>query len=407
MARQPDGDPWPEDGSLLPGTASTPFCAYVHVPFCSVRCGYCDFNTYTTGFGRGADLDTYADSVVREIDLSREVLRRRDLEDDDRLLRSVFFGGGTPSLLSPEAIETIMDRLENTFGFAPDLEVTLEANPETLDPPRARAFTGSGVNRFSIGMQSAVPRVLEALDRKHDPASVLRAAAAARDAGAQVSVDLIYGAPGETLEQWENSVSAAVALAPDHISAYSLIIEEGTKMGRDLKAGRIPAPNPDVDAAKYEAADRLLTEAGYQWYEISNFSRSIQARSTHNLAYWRNWDWWGYGPGAHSHVATQRWWNVKHPHAYAGRLAAGRSPGVAGETLTEEDRRVEAIMLGIRTVDGVDLARLQDGQGDRIAAVQRLSRQGLLTVEADSRIVLTLKGRLLADYVTRVLLGWE
>lgn len=403
MPKQPDGRAWPQNGSLLaaPADPPSPFAAYVHVPFCTVRCGYCDFNTYTTGFGEGADLASYADSVVREIDLSRRVLSRSGhLSAAGRPLRSIFFGGGTPSLLAASAVETILNRLHSTFGFAPGIEITLEANPETLDRRKARAFAAAGINRFSIGMQSAVPEVLQTLDRTHNPANVPRAVAAAQEVGAQVSVDLIYGAPGETLPQWESSLRAALALEPDHISAYSLIIEEGTKMGRDLAAGVIQAPDPDAEAAKYELADGLLAAAGYRWYEISNFSRSSQTQSIHNLAYWRDWDWWGYGPGAHSHVGAQRWWNVKHPRAYAGRTAQGRSPGFAGEVLGEEDRRVESVMLGIRTAEGIQ-------RPDDEVTVRRLLEEGLIAVRPDSRVSLTLRGRLLADYVTRVLLDWE
>ena len=393
MPRQPEGSVWPIDGALEPGAAqgNSPFAAYVHVPFCTVRCGYCDFNTYTTGFGEGADLETYADAVIREIEFSGSILSRRALE-------SVFFGGGTPSLLAPEAVGRILAALEEAFGIAEGAEVTLEANPETLDRERAQQFANAGVNRFSIGMQSAIPHVLEALDRTHNPENVPRAVAAAKAAGCQVSVDLIYGAPGETLADWEASVREAIGMHPDHISAYSLIIEEGTKMGRELASGLIPPSDGDLDAQKYELADSLLAEADFHWYEISNFSTGEETRSTHNLAYWRDWDWWGYGPGAHSHVAGQRWWNVKHPRAYAGRVLQGLSPGFAGETLSEEDRRVEAVMLGIRTSEGMD--------GLDPAVVADLARDGLVDVVEGDRAVLTLKGRLLADLVTRTLLGW-
>ena len=391
MPRQPEGSVWPEDGTLEPSEGSGPFAAYVHVPFCTVRCGYCDFNTYTTGFGEGADLATYADSVVREIEFSRGIV-------DPRPLESVFFGGGTPSLLAPGEIGRILRALDAAFGIAEGAEVTLEANPETLDEKKAQQFANAGINRFSIGMQSAVPHVLKTLDRTHNPENVPRAVAAAKAADCQVSVDLIYGAPGETLGDWEASLRQAIGMHPDHISAYSLIIEEGTKMGRELAVGLIAPPNGDLDAQKYELADALLGQAGFHWYEISNFSTSDATRSTHNLAYWRNWDWWGYGPGAHSHVAGQRWWNVKHPRAYAGRLLQGVSPGFAGEKLSEEDRRVEAVMLGIRTREGMG--------GFDPAVVAGLVRDGLLDGFEGERAVLTLKGRLLADLVTRTLLGW-
>ncbi len=405
MPHQPEGVVWSEDGSLeraVPGQTQSPLAAYVHVPFCTVRCGYCDFNTYTTGFGEGADLETYANSVVREIELSARVLGEGGW--DGRPFESVFFGGGTPSLLSPGSIGRILAALRSHFGIAADAEVTLEANPETLDEERARQFAEVGINRFSIGMQSGVSHVLKVLDRTHNPANVPVAVTAAQAAGCQVSVDLIYGAPGESLADWETSLRQAIALKPDHISAYSLIIEEGTKMGRELAAGLIPPSNPDLDAEKYELADALLGEAGYHWYEISNFSTSPRTRSTHNLAYWQDWDWWGYGPGAHSHVGGQRWWNVKHPRAYAGRLEQGVSPGFAGENLSAEDRRVEAVMLGVRTDLGVEIP-----PDVSLQSVSRLTEEGLIQEEAvgQGRIILTLRGRLLADYVTRVLLGWE
>lgn len=399
MPTQPDGYPWPSDGALGPISGTSPFAAYVHIPFCTVRCGYCDFNTYTTGFGKGANLETYADSVLQEIVLSAKVLTKAN--PHLRPVESLFFGGGTPSLLRPRAIKQIIKSLEESFGIKDGAEVTLEANPENLDEQAAEAFVDAGVNRFSIGMQSAVAQVLKTLDRTHNPANVPRAVAAAKKAGAQVSVDLIYGAPGETLEQWQESIEAAIALAPDHISAYSLIIEEGTKMGQDLRRGLIAKPDADLEADKYVAACATLEKAGYHWYEISNFSTTPETRSTHNLAYWRDWDWWGYGPGAHSHVGEKRWWNVKHPRAYAGRLETGVSPGVAGETLTFEDTWLEKVMLGIRTSEGLDAADL--------ANTQELANQGLLDALelGKGRAVLTLRGRLLADLVTRSLLGWD
>ncbi len=398
MPHQPDGFPWPEDGDLGPVSTDKPFAAYVHVPFCTVRCGYCDFNTYTTGFGNGADLETYAGSVLAEIAQSQAILEARGVL---RPVESLFFGGGTPSLMGATDIGEIIGALRDTFSMTPGAEVTLEANPETLDARRAAQFVDAGVNRFSIGMQSAVPSVLKTLDRTHNPANVPRAVAAAKAAGVQVSVDLIYGAPGESLEDWEASLDAAIAMEPDHISAYSLIIEEGTKMGQDLRRGLIPEPDPDLDADKYILAATRLAEAGFNWYEISNFATRGETRSTHNLAYWRDWDWWGYGPGAHSHVGNKRWWNVKHPRAYAGRLQQGKSPGVAGESLTEEDALVEKVMLGIRTSEGLAL--------DGLANTKELVEEGLLDALAleSGRAILTLRGRLLADLVTRRLLNWQ
>ncbi len=404
MGAQPEGSAWPKDGALprnLVGEGKTPLVAYVHVPFCTVRCGYCDFNTYTKDFGPGASLSTYAGSVVREISRSKKVLQDAGLVS--RPFSSVFFGGGTPSLMAPEAIAEIMDALREAHGLTPGAEVTLEMNPETAARAAIQGFRDAGVNRLSIGMQSASGRVLDVLDRKHDPAKVPEALDMARKAGLSTSLDLIYGAPTEIIEDWQQSLDTAVALAPDHLSVYSLIVEPGTKMAAQIGRGDLPETNPDLDADKYRLADEVLGRAGYEWYELSNFAKAPKHRSVHNLAYWKSWDWWGFGPGAHSHLGDLRWWNVKHPLAYAGRLKAGESPGFQGEHLSAEDRQVETVMLGIRTRQGLSTQVGTRQSHDRLLA------EGLLDLaryEAGA-LVLTLKGRLLADLVTRVLLGWE
>ena len=404
MGAQPAGTAWPEDGELPPekvGDGSSPFAAYVHVPFCTVRCGYCDFNTYTKDFGPGANLATYGESVEKEIRDSQRILEAAGLPA--RPLRSVFFGGGTPSLMSPDAIARIMDVLEAAHGFADSPEVTLELNPETASEQRIRRFRAAGVTRLSVGMQSASPRVLGILDRTHTPSNVPLAINWAQEAGLGTSLDLIYGSPTETLGEWEASLEAAIQMNPDHLSAYSLIVEPGTKMAAQVARGELPEPDPDLDAEKYVLADRLLGDAGYSWYELSNFAKSEEDRSVHNLAYWRGWDWWGYGPGAHSHLGGLRWWNVKHPLAYAGKVSRDTSPGFQGELLTLEDQRVEAVMLGIRTREGL-LVTPQNK-----AAGERLVQEGLVDQDffAEGSLTLTLKGRLLADLVTRTLLGWE
>lgn len=404
MGAQPAGTAWPEDGELPPekvGDGSSPFAAYVHVPFCTVRCGYCDFNTYTKDFGPGANLATYGESVEKEIRDSQRILEAAGLPA--RPLRSVFFGGGTPSLMSPDAIARIMDVLEAAHGFADSPEVTLELNPETASEQRIRRFRAAGVTRLSVGMQSASPRVLGILDRTHTPSNVPLAINWAQEAGLGTSLDLIYGSPTETLGEWEASLEAAIQMNPDHLSAYSLIVEPGTKMAAQVARGELSEPDPDLDAEKYVLADRLLGDAGYSWYELSNFAKSEEDRSVHNLAYWRGWDWWGYGPGAHSHLGGLRWWNVKHPLAYAGKVSRDTSPGFQGELLTLEDQRVEAVMLGIRTREGL-LVTPQNK-----AAGERLVQEGLVDQDffAEGSLTLTLKGRLLADLVTRTLLGWE
>ncbi len=410
MPSQPDGIPWPPDSHIWERArregAGIPFSAYVHVPFCTVRCGYCDFNTYTTGFGQGADLETYASSVHLEIAQSR-----RQLGDAARPFSTVFFGGGTPTLLTPAAFGQILGSLYDEFGVAADAEITVEANPETLTREALFALRDLGVNRLSIGMQSSVQRVLDVLDRVHNPGSVPQAVDWAREAGLSVSVDLIFGAPGESLSDWQASLQSAIGMEPDHVSAYSLIVEPGTKLAAQIDRGKVASPNEDLSADKYVMTDELLGEAGYRWYEISNFAKvgpgesetpgtQLRSASKHNLAYWRDWNWWGYGPGAHSHWGGLRWWNVKHPLAYAGKLASKQEPGIAGEQLDDDTRRLERLMLGIRTAEGVPIEPW-------LAGTDRLVEDGLLEETVPGRLVATLRGRLLADHVTRVLAGWE
>jgi len=426
---------WPDSGSLDPGLVEAergrPLSLYVHVPFCRVRCGYCDFNTYTVGFGPGAQIGDYAPSVLAEADLAARVLA--DAGVSGRLAQTVFFGGGTPTMLDAGELIAILDGLRERIGIAGGAEVTLEANPDTVTREDLRAFVDSGFTRVSFGMQSAVPRILAILDRTHTPTRVPLVIEWAKEAGLSTSVDLIYGTPGESLADWETSVRAALSYDPDHISAYALVVEEGTKMGAQVARGELPTPDPDDEAAKYELVDELLGEAGYAWYEISNFARAsasdrasgrasttFEHASRHNLAYWRDWDWWGFGPGAHSHVGRMRWWNVKNPGAYAGRLRAGVSPAAAGEILGEEERELERVMLGLRTAEGVELdgvpaMAMRDGIVSGLSVCQSLSGRvaslisdGFIDGVAalDGRAVLTLRGRLLADYVTRELMGY-
>ncbi|WP_165215670.1 radical SAM family heme chaperone HemW [Schaalia sp. ZJ1691] len=414
---QPDGITWPTDGRIDPACAeveqSRPLSVYVHVPFCRVRCGYCDFNTYTAQFGQGADLTSYHESVVSEVRMAASILN--DAGFARRPARTVFFGGGTPTLLDTRSIAAILHGIRSHIGLADDCEITVEANPETVDAQRLKALKDAGVTRVSFGMQSAVPSVLRTLDRTHTPERVPVVVAAAREVGLDTSLDLIYGTPGETVDQWRLSVEAAIGMRPDHISAYALVIEEGTKMAAQVARGDLPLPDPDDEATKYELADELLGAAGYRWYEISNFARvegdedecastSLRHASRHNLAYWRDWDWWGFGPGAHSHIGRLRWWNVKHPRAYAGRLAGGMSPGAAGEILGSTERELERVMLSVRTADGATLSEHQ--RPDRVA---RLIADGLVDPVSALRgqIVLTLRGRLLADLVTRTLMGYD
>ena len=398
----PLGEPVPADGSLPSGVLVDPaadFSVYLHVPFCRVRCGYCDFNTYTSSELRGARQDEYADTLLREVGLARAVL---DRSGGNRPASTVFFGGGTPTLLPPGDLGRMLEGVRAAFGIAEGAEVTVEANPDTVSPSVAAELAASGVTRLSIGMQSAVPHVLASLDRTHDPDNVRTAVAAARAAGLDVSVDLIYGAPGESLEDWRSSVEAAIALGSDHISAYALIIEDGTKLARQIRRGEVPAPDDDLQADMYELADELFAAAGFDWYEVSNWARGEAHRSRHNLAYWTGADWWGFGPGAHSHVAGVRFWNVKHPAAYAQRLALGESPAAGRETPDAAARALESVLLRSRIREGLPL---DDLDADARQAVAGLIADGLVEGAAAvrGRIVLTLRGRLLADAVVRAL----
>jgi oxygen-independent coproporphyrinogen-3 oxidase len=401
----PDGDPAPPDGRLPASALATlddrPFGIYLHVPFCSVRCGYCDFNTYTlTELGAdGASVATFADAAVRELRFAGQVL------GGARPVETVFIGGGTPTMLAPDDLVRMLDGVREVFGLAPGAEVTTEANPDSVTPEGLQRLAEGGFTRVSVGMQSAVPHVLKVLERTHQPANVALAVEAARAAGLQTSVDLIYGTPGESLDDWRTSLDAAIALRPDHVSAYALVVEEGTKLAAQVRRGQVPAPEDDDEAAKYEIADALLSAAGYGWYEVSNWAATAQARCRHNEGYWADGNWWGVGPGAHSHVGGVRWWNVKHPNAYAGRLASGVSPAAGRETLTEEQRYDERVLLGVRLSGGLPLAELRE-EGRR--AVAGLVADGLLdghSAITRSAAVLTRQGRLLADTVVRRLLG--
>lgn len=402
----PLGDPAPSHG-LLPaqaadGAAGRAFGLYVHIPFCAVRCGYCDFNTYTaTELGGGASQDAYATTAVSEVGFAAAVLR--DSGIPDRPLSTVFFGGGTPTLLPAEDLARILEAAVNEWGLEPGAEVTTEANPDSVTPESLAVLKDAGFTRVSFGMQSAVPHVLKVLDRTHTPSRVPQVVQWAREAGLAVSLDLIYGTPGESLDDWRYSLETALSYQPDHISAYALIVEDGTKLAAQIRRGEVPGIDDDDHADKYELADQLIGEAGLSWYEVSNWSRTPGQACRHNLAYWRGDDWWGIGPGAHSHVGGVRWWNVKHPTAYAGRLASGASPAAGRETLDAETRGVEKVMLEARLASGLAVASLSESGRHAVAG---LIADGLVSpAEAfRGRLVLTLKGRLLADAVVRRIL---
>ncbi len=395
----------PEDGALpasaLDGAGDRPLAFYLHVPYCATRCGYCDFNTYTATELRGsggvlASRDNYAATLADEVRLARKVLG-----DDPRPLSTVFVGGGTPTLLDAADLVSMLGAVREEFGLADDAEITTEANPESVGPEYLEKLRAGGFNRISFGMQSARQHVLKVLDRTHTPGRPEACVAEARAAGFDhVNLDLIYGTPGESDDDWRASLAAAVGAGPDHVSAYALIVEEGTQLARRIRRGEVPMTDDDVHADRYLIADSVLSEAGFSWYEVSNWATSDAGRCLHNELYWRGADWWGAGPGAHSHVGGVRWWNVKHPGAYAAALAEGRSPGAGRELLSAEDRRVERILLELRLKDGVPLSLLKPAG---LAASGRALADGLLepaAYEAGSA-VLTLRGRLLADGVVR------
>ena len=392
----PDGEPVPADGSL-PSSATrhvgkNGFAVYVHVPFCASRCGYCDFNTYTAGeLGTGVSREEYADTVLAELRLAQKTINPGKVD-------TVFVGGGTPTLLAAEDLGRILDGIDAAWGLAPDAEITTEANPESVDPHYLRTLRRHGFTRISLGMQSAAPAVLRILDRKHTAGRAPQAAVEAREAGFEhVNLDLIYGTPGETADDCASSLRTVVDAGVDHVSAYALIVEDGTRMAARMRRGELPYPSDDVAADRYLAAEAALSAAGFSWYEVSNWATSEQARCRHNLLYWTGADWWGLGPGAHSHVGGVRWWNVKHPAAYAKRLAAGVSPGHGRELLGDADRHVEDVMLRVRLREGIALDRV-----DPLGAKQALAN-GLLEPAAyeSGQLVLTLRGRLLADAVIR------
>ena len=413
----PIADPAPIDG-LLPATVtdgadSRNLGIYLHVPFCRVRCGYCDFNTYTSEELRGAKRSDFAGQAQNEVRFAARVLADSGLPQ--REASTVFFGGGTPTLLPVTDLAAMLGSVRAEFCLEPGAEVTTEANPDSVDLEYLVALREAGFTRVSFGMQSAVPHVLATLERTHDPARIPLVVRWARQAGLEVSLDLIYGTPGESLADWQQSLDHAIAQQPDHISAYALIVETGTKLARQVARGELVAPDDDLQADMYELADRELAAAGFEWYEVSNWADSAAGdhRSRHNLAYWQGHDWWGVGPGAHSHVGGVRWWNVRHPSAYADRMLAGASPAAGRETLDTETRRVERVLLLARIREGLPIAELTADGRSRIAGLiaQELidgtaalgtGAQG--TAAQDGHVVLTLRGRLLADAVVRQLL---
>jgi putative oxygen-independent coproporphyrinogen III oxidase len=399
----PEGQPALRDGSLPEQARAElplrPLGIYIHVPFCTTRCGYCDFNTYTAaelGSEPGASRAGYVDAAIGELELAARVLGPAA-----PAVATIFVGGGTPTVLPPDDLGRLISAVRSHFGLAPDAEVTTESNPESIDFAGLHRLRELGFNRISFGMQSAVPHVLATLDRTHSPGRPLQAVTDARAAGfANISLDLIYGTPGESAGDWLESLDAALSAGPEHISAYALIVEDGTRLAARIRRGELPPPDEDDLADKYLIADNRFTAAGRAAYEVSNWSTSAATRCRHNLGYWRSHHWWGIGPGAHSHVGGVRWWNLKHPQAYASRLASGLSPAQARELLSPEQRRVERILLELRLADGLPTSLLTTTEKSRL--VELVARR--LAVVEDGMLILTRNGRLLADGVIRDLL---
>ncbi|MBF0660230.1 radical SAM family heme chaperone HemW [Rhodococcus sp. (in: high G+C Gram-positive bacteria)] len=390
----------------LEGVGTRPFGVYVHVPFCATRCGYCDFNTYTAGeLGSAASPASWLEGLRRELAAGAEMLGGTGRGAP--AAQTVFVGGGTPSLLGADGLADVLGAVRESFGLAPGAEVTTESNPESTSPEFFDRIRAAGYTRVSLGMQSAAPHVLAVLDRTHTPGRPVAAAREARAAGFDhVNLDIIYGTPGERDSDLEASLDAVLDAGVDHVSAYALIVEDGTALARRVRRGELPAPDDDVLATRYERIDARLRDAGMTWYEVSNWAaaQDPSARCAHNLGYWDGGDWWGAGPGAHSHVGGTRWWNVKHPARYAGILADGRLPVGGSERLSAEDVHTEVVMLAVRLRTGLPLGVLD--AGERVAA-DSVVADGLAEI-SDEHLVLTDRGRLLADAVVRtILLGAE
>ena len=364
---------------------------YVHIPYCIKRCGYCDFNTYTPNeLQDGATLEIvsndYIDAVLKELDAA-----------PTSQVPTIFFGGGTPSLLPADDLGRVIAAIKARNGLSSDCEITLEANPDSVTAEKLKRYIEVGFNRISFGMQSAKPHVLAVLDRTHNPDNVKKAVDMARAAGfASISVDLIYGTPGESLDDWRDTVTTALSLDIDHISAYALIVESGTKLAAQIKRGDLTMPDDDLMADMYLLVDQLCQARGLSWYELSNWSKPGH-ECRHNIAYWENMNWWGLGPGAHSHIDGKRFWNVKHPTAYKQKLFAGESPIADNEELTPAQIAVESIMLGIRMREGLEIAALSSAQIDRLA---NYAESAYVKI-TDNRVVLTPTGRLIADRIVR------
>ena len=374
---------------------------YVHIPYCVKRCGYCDFNTYTPAELQISDglsqiSNSYIDLVIQEIEQAR-------LSVGEATVPTIFFGGGTPSLMEATDIARVISKIKNSFKLSDDCEITLETNPDTVDKQKLAAFKDAGINRISIGMQSAVGHVLKTLDRTHNPQNLPQVTQWASEVGFKdISVDLIYGTPGESLSDWQVSIDAALALPINHISAYALIVEEGTKLANAIKRGEIGNVDDDLTAEKYLMADQAFSKAGFTWYELSNWSKA-DGESKHNSAYWLNQNWWGVGPGAHSHIDGKRWWNVKHPNLYKTKITNNESPVLDQEILEPIQIESERLMLSIRLPSGVSKESLSNEQ---LKILQPYVESGALDLNnwSAGSVSLSLNGRLIADRIVREIL---
>ena len=374
---------------------------YVHIPYCVKRCGYCDFNTYTPAELQISDglsqiSNSYIDLVIQEIEQAR-------LSVGEATVPTIFFGGGTPSLMEASDIARVITKIKKSFKLSDDCEITLETNPDTVDKQKLAAFKDAGINRISIGMQSAVGHVLKTLDRTHNPQNLPQVTQWASEVGFKdISVDLIYGTPGESLSDWQVSIDAALALPINHISAYALIVEEGTKLANAIKRGEIGNVDDDLTAEKYLMADQAFSKAGFTWYELSNWSKA-NGESKHNSAYWLNQNWWGVGPGAHSHIDGKRWWNVKHPNIYKTKITNNESPVLDQEILEPIQIESERLMLSIRLPSGVSKESLSSEQ---LKILQPYVESGALDLNnwSAGSVSLSLNGRLIADRIVREIL---
>ena len=390
MAQEPNGDIAPLDGNLEIDSnklLDKPFSVYIHVPYCKKRCGYCDFNTYTPNeLDVNDQIETWAIATVKEIEFAKKILKK------DLVIDTIFIGGGTPSLLTDKELSYLFDGLKANFNFAKEVEITLEANPDDINDEKITSWIDNKINRISIGMQSSSKKVLQILDRTHDISNIEKSARLLKKHGlTNFSFDLIYGTPGESMNEFQESIEFALSLYPTHLSAYSLVIEPGTKMGNELKINKIQNVNDDIAADKYLLADEILEKHGFSWYEISNWSLN-NLYSRHNLNYWKNNNWWGFGPGAHSHIEGYRWWNLKLPNQWRERLEKKQSPAKAREVLTNEQKISEEIMLSLRLNTGLDSRKFSS------ASIDKLLKNDLIYFVGNN-FVLTKKGRLLADQV--------